>query len=493
MINFTLGVMMPMNIVMIVSVAAPNGTSGGVLGAFQDLSPCFPLACRVEKTRNTWGLHVNTTAEKMDEIRAFEAARYEEQDEATWLDNATTTAYVDSSGSEFGPKVVSVINKATVRVVSGNGCDDTTITEVLTGKVAVITRGSCTFVEMVKAVQAKGAVAVIIVNNGLFGVHSVMEGTDAAVTIPARLIDGDVGKAFFGCGYSYIGCRGGSGTTSRIAVIFPEGVAVSITSNPDTKPDKKPDTKTLPGSADDIYASITPFLAILGVFYANWTSRKLERNKEKMSSWGDVENMSLSEFETKFGDEARICIRLGWKGCCGCSNPRHGACIGAWERPITEKEFEGEVKEAVRVLRGKPTMWKMVILPFLSLVIILEAFLFSVIMKFLVGWKGFLPLGDFLLNTFLKAILIGWGQVLATVIVLYFLKMYVCKRCCRKKTNVVVDGQGTTEGGGTAEIGAGDAKVDLTVPAATPTHEGGAGLGEQTMTRDPRQEADGEV
>ena len=138
-------------------------------------------------------------------------------------------------------------------------------------------------------------------------------------------------------------------------------------------------------------------------------------------------------------------------------------------------------------------MWKMVILPFLSLVIILEAFLISVIMKFLVGWKGFLPLGDFLLNTFLKAILIGWGQVLATVIVLYFLKMYVCKRCCRKKTNVVVDGQGTTEGGGTAEIGAGDAKVDLTVPAATPTEEGEAGLGEQTMTRDPRQEADGEV
>ena len=124
-------------------------------------------------------------------------ARY--ANDATLHVGTTATAgsgtLVDSSGSDFGPKVVAVVNKAVVRVGSGDGCDSTAITEVLTGKVAVITRGGCTFVAKAKAAQAKGAVAVIIVNNKAGETNSVMGGTDAAVTIPARMVSQDDGKA----------------------------------------------------------------------------------------------------------------------------------------------------------------------------------------------------------------------------------------------------------------------------------------------------------
>ena len=227
-------------------------------------------------------------------------------------------------------------------------------------------------------------------------------------------------------------------------------------------------------TADNINASLAIPFAFLGVFYANWASRKYEKQKEQMASWGDVENMSLSDFENAFGDEAKNVMRLGWKGCCGCSNPRHGACVGAWDRPITEGEFT-EVKEAVRLLQGKPKMWKMVMLPFLSMFYVFMAWLMTILLKIMIGFGGVVPFGDFILNSFLIPILIGWGQLLATIIVLYFLKLYVCKQCCRRKT---------------------DDEALLQDPAGSyipPTHGGEAGLGEQTMTRDPTQEAEGEV
>jgi hypothetical protein len=146
-------------------------------------------------------------------------ARY--ANDATLRVNTDATAgsgtLVDSSGSDFGPKVVAVVNTAVVRVDSGNGCNVTTITEVLTGKVAVITRGGCTFVAKAKAAQAKGAVAVIIVNNKAGETNAVMGGTDATVTIPARMVSQDAGKAS----------------------ALPDGVAISITHS------ALADTKTL--------------------------------------------------------------------------------------------------------------------------------------------------------------------------------------------------------------------------------------------------------
>ncbi len=66
------------------------------------------------------------------------------------------------------------------------------ITNNLTGKIAVIDRGNCLFVEKVINAQNKGAIGVIIVNNGpgVFG----MAGIDPSITIPTLMISQDDGN-----------------------------------------------------------------------------------------------------------------------------------------------------------------------------------------------------------------------------------------------------------------------------------------------------------
>ena len=111
---------------------------------------------------------------------------------------------------------------------------------------------------------------------------------------------------------------------------------------------------------------------------------------------------------------------------------------------------------------------------------------------------GYLP--HFLLNSIVIPMAIAWGQMLATVIVMYFLKMYVCAQCCRKKKGkgALLQNPAGSYFPSTQEGEAGWSRQD---PTDTPaTHylvssysESEAGLGEQTMTRDPRQEAEGKV
>ena len=63
----------------------------------------------------------------------------------------------------------------------------------LTGKIALVYRGTCPFAAKVKNAQLAGAIAVIVVNN-VAGAPSVMGGTDNTVVIPAVMIsqaDGD--------------------------------------------------------------------------------------------------------------------------------------------------------------------------------------------------------------------------------------------------------------------------------------------------------------
>jgi hypothetical protein len=63
----------------------------------------------------------------------------------------------------------------------------------LSGKIAVVRRGDCTFASKVKSAQDAGAIAVIIVNNvdGTIG----MAGADATITIPAISVTLAVGEA----------------------------------------------------------------------------------------------------------------------------------------------------------------------------------------------------------------------------------------------------------------------------------------------------------
>ena len=58
----------------------------------------------------------------------------------------------------------------------------------LTGKIALINRGTCTFVSKIKNAQNAGAVGVIMVNN-VGGAPIIMGGTDNTITIPAVMVD----------------------------------------------------------------------------------------------------------------------------------------------------------------------------------------------------------------------------------------------------------------------------------------------------------------
>ena len=67
----------------------------------------------------------------------------------------------------------------------------------LTGKIAVLYRGTCGFTVKVKNAQLAGAVAAIVINN-IAGAPSVMGGTDNTITIPAVMISQADGNTLVG-------------------------------------------------------------------------------------------------------------------------------------------------------------------------------------------------------------------------------------------------------------------------------------------------------
>src|SRR6185369_12225983 len=76
-----------------------------------------------------------------------------------------------------------------------DGCEAMT---GLTGKVALIDRGLCPFVQKVKNAQAAGAVAVIMANNQGGDSILTMGGSDPTITIPAALISQNDGAKLKG-------------------------------------------------------------------------------------------------------------------------------------------------------------------------------------------------------------------------------------------------------------------------------------------------------
>src|SRR5690606_31850860 len=69
-----------------------------------------------------------------------------------------------------------------------DGCDEILNGAALVGKIAVVDRGLCTFVNKVLALQAEGALAVIVVNN-VGGAPITMGGDDpGSITIPAVMV-----------------------------------------------------------------------------------------------------------------------------------------------------------------------------------------------------------------------------------------------------------------------------------------------------------------
>ncbi|MEM7105484.1 MAG: T9SS-dependent M36 family metallopeptidase [Bacteroidota bacterium] len=104
-----------------------------------------------------------------------------------------------ASEATFGPGVPATpITADLVLVEDGvapdiyDACSPITNAAQIVGKIGVIRRGDCTFVEKVQAAQDAGAVAVIIVNN-VAGAPINMGGNSTTITIPSIMISNDDG------------------------------------------------------------------------------------------------------------------------------------------------------------------------------------------------------------------------------------------------------------------------------------------------------------
>ncbi len=103
----------------------------------------------------------------------------------------TTSSGMNVAPGFGGPLPTTPIEGDAVYVDLACGTAPNPITEDLTGKIAVILRGGCTFVEKCRNAQAKGAIAVVICNQeanaGNFPI--VMGGDGPDITIPVMMVD----------------------------------------------------------------------------------------------------------------------------------------------------------------------------------------------------------------------------------------------------------------------------------------------------------------
>ena len=98
-----------------------------------------------------------------------------------------------SAQAGFGPQVPTTPLTADLVLVqdgSGNnqGCNTLTNAAALAGKIAVIDRGGCTFVNKVSNAEAAGAIAVVMVNNQPGAPFSMGGGGGASIGIPSIMI-----------------------------------------------------------------------------------------------------------------------------------------------------------------------------------------------------------------------------------------------------------------------------------------------------------------
>ncbi|HWN09323.1 MAG TPA: PA domain-containing protein [Pyrinomonadaceae bacterium] len=116
-----------------------------------------------------------------------------------------------------------------VQSVPADGCTALTNGPDVTGKIALIDRGTCNFTVKVKNAQDAGAVAVVIVDNVQDSPPPALGGSDPAVTIPSvriTLNDGNTIKAQLGAGVNASlfldrSTPGGADATGRALLFTP--------------------------------------------------------------------------------------------------------------------------------------------------------------------------------------------------------------------------------------------------------------------------------
>ncbi len=97
------------------------------------------------------------------------------------------------------------VTAGVIQAIPNDGCSALTNAGAMSGKLAIIDRGTCTFVLKVKNAQNAGAIGAIIVNNDAVNPNNVinMGGGDPTITIPSlsvSLNDGNTIKAQLGAG-----------------------------------------------------------------------------------------------------------------------------------------------------------------------------------------------------------------------------------------------------------------------------------------------------
>lgn len=106
-----------------------------------------------------------------------------------------------TSTAGFGPGIPTTpITADVILVDDGNapvsdGCEAVTNVAEMNGKIALVRRGSCPFVDKVQFCQDAGAIAVIVMNN-TGGAPIAMGGTSSTITIPSVMISQADGNSF---------------------------------------------------------------------------------------------------------------------------------------------------------------------------------------------------------------------------------------------------------------------------------------------------------
>lgn len=98
--------------------------------------------------------------------------------------------------ANFGPDLTSISGNLILATNNSTepteACGEITNGSAISGNIAVIERGNCTFVEKVTNAQNNGAIAVLIVNN-VVGTPIILGGDDASITIPSVMISKEEG------------------------------------------------------------------------------------------------------------------------------------------------------------------------------------------------------------------------------------------------------------------------------------------------------------
>jgi hypothetical protein len=112
--------------------------------------------------------------------------------------NAPTAAAYDASGATFGPALSTTGVTGDVVLVDdgvGTGSDGCEALSGLSGKIALIDRGTCAFVDKALHAQSAGAIGVIVANNQGGTTRITMGGDSKRVRIPAVMISQNDGAA----------------------------------------------------------------------------------------------------------------------------------------------------------------------------------------------------------------------------------------------------------------------------------------------------------